>query len=142
IQDNSFPKTFLNENERDLITYEELLNMYTISFVSEKTGLSKENIQSIYHHLHKQQPHHHLMMSNVRNEKNVQSIRSIYLLPILQENHSEDSCEIPVTFDSVFGKLYFKIDESNKFRTTTTRSISKVEKICSEKLVDDCKKVF
>ena len=127
LQSNPFPQSLCHGNETCLNAYKELLNSYSISLVMEKTGLSQEKIKHIYNKMYAQQPHHHLMMSNDCNEKNVQTIRSICLLPLFQEEQSGKTMEIPITFDSLRGQLYFEIEDNKQIDNMITRSISKVE---------------
>lgn len=132
-----YPEIFyLYNNERSLNLYRQLLDTYSLSYVSKNTGLCKEDIVRIYKYLFMYKPHHHLLLKDEWNEKNIQCIRSISFLPLFQQPYHRENMNIPLSYDYMFSNIRVKIKkQQNK---VMKQSILDVTPLCPNKLEDIC----
>lgn len=126
-----YPEIIVEHNHNKLLNvYRQLLDVYSLQYVATHTGLSKKEIIQIYKYFFMCKPHHQLIMKDRLDELNIQSIRSLCLLPLFQQRFSNNNIIIPLSYDAGLTNFSVQIrslkDEISKDR----KDLMEVKPIC------------
>lgn len=107
---------FVSEQDKPFFTFKEMIKTYNLERVKEITGLTKKEITAIYNIFQAGfRPYHWLALSERSDERTIQSIRSICLLPAAQLNEKEN-IKIPVSYEQdPFEKAFAVIPKEGSY---------------------------